>query len=501
MPVWKTSIEASSFVVLIRDSMALVVTPIADRVVKATETTTLNLFNTFDDSLTTGLVARFKLYNAALGGGVTNVLLFDQAGAGAPLTVKNFRNYADDGDYLNSIIHRSVPGFIVQGGGFTANGLDTVLTQTPNSGAAAISTIPTDPPVLNEFDPSRSNLRGTIAMAKLGNDPNSATNQWFFNLADNVANLDNQNGGFTVFGQVLSTADLAPLDAVANLPRFNASSFFGQSAFTNLPLQVSNPAAPTLSGDDNLVRYRNITVSQVSELQFAVVNNSNPDLVTATIVDNQLVLNYRSAAARTAAITVRATNLLGQTVDDTFTVALEDSATPSPVLRPDIAPASPTALTPVPAPAPTPIASSSNFPTDGDDTLLGTAGNDVINGLAGNDQIIGLAGADRLFGQQGADVLFGGAGNDRLFGGAGNDRLTTGSGRDRIVMGRQGGFDAVQDFSNLRDKIQLVGGLSFGQLSIRQRGNDTLIQVGKTNLLLLENVNAEAMSRGDFVSG
>ena len=479
--------------------MALVVTPIADRVVKATETTTLNLFNTFDDSLTTGLVARFELYNAALGGGVTNVVLFDQAGAGAPLTAQNFRNYANDGDYLNSIIHRSVPGFIVQGGGFTANGLNTALAQTPNSGAAAISVIPTDPPVLNEFNPSRSNLRGTIAMAKLGSDPNSATSQWFFNLADNAANLDNQNGGFTVFGQVLSQTDLAPLDAIANLPRFNSSNFFGQSAFTNLPLQVSNPAAPALTGDENLVRYRNITVSQVSELQFAVVNNSNPDLVTAIIVDNQLVLNYRSAAARTAEITIRATNLLGQTVEDTFIVAVEDSAMPIPVPLPDATPA----LTPptVPAPTPAPIASSSNLPTDGADTLLGTASNDVINGLAGNDRIIGLAGADRLFGQQGADILLGGAGNDRLEGGAGNDKLTTGNGRDRIVIGRQDGFDVVLDFSDRRDKIQLVGGLSFGQLSIRQRRNDTLIQVGKTNLLLLENVNAEVVSQVDFISG
>jgi peptidyl-prolyl cis-trans isomerase A (cyclophilin A) len=49
-----------------------------------------------------------------------------------------------------------------------------------------------------------SNLRGTIAMAKLGGDPDSATSEFFFNLADNSENLDNQNGGFTVFAQVIS---------------------------------------------------------------------------------------------------------------------------------------------------------------------------------------------------------------------------------------------------------------------------------------------------------
>lgn len=162
--------------------MALVVTPLADQTVKANETTQLNLLNSFDDPRTTGLVARFELDNASLGGGITQVLLFDQAGAGAPLTVQNFRNYVNDGDYTNSIIHRSMPGFVVQGGGFTVDGLANVLAQTPSSGAAGVSVIPTDPPVANEFSLDRSNLRGTIAMAKRGSDPNSATNQWFFNL-------------------------------------------------------------------------------------------------------------------------------------------------------------------------------------------------------------------------------------------------------------------------------------------------------------------------------
>jgi cyclophilin family peptidyl-prolyl cis-trans isomerase len=86
----------------------------------------------------------------------------------------------------------------------------------------------TNPAVTNE--PVYSNVRGTIAMAKLGNDPNSATSQWFINLANNAANLDDQNGGFTVFGEV--TAGMDVVDAIAALPLYD----FG-SAFTNLPLQ------------------------------------------------------------------------------------------------------------------------------------------------------------------------------------------------------------------------------------------------------------------------
>ena len=156
--------------------------------------TILNLTNYFDDPFTTGKVAHFNLANTsigAIGNGVINIVLFDQTSGGAPLTVQNFQNYVSAGSYTNSFIHRSIPNFIVQGGGFTYNN-------------PTVTTIPTNAPVQNEFSSQRSNIRGTIAMAKLGSDPNSATNQRFFNLADNASNLDNQNGGFTVFGQALA---------------------------------------------------------------------------------------------------------------------------------------------------------------------------------------------------------------------------------------------------------------------------------------------------------
>jgi cyclophilin family peptidyl-prolyl cis-trans isomerase len=463
--------------------MSIVVNPISDVVVRNARNTAVNLLNNFDDPLTTGLVARFELFNTALRGGVTNVVLFDQPGAGAPLTVRNFRNYVNRGAYRNSIIHRSIPGFVIQGGGFTVNGLGDVLEQTPTSGADAVDVIPTDAPVRNEFNAGRSNLRGTIAMAKVDNNPNSATSQWFFNLANNSRNLDNQNGGFTVFGQVLGNADLNVIDAIAAVPVFGATRFFGQSAFTDLPLSVENPNRPMLSGDENLVRYRSITVSQVNELRFRVVNNSNPNLVNAVIRNNQLRLNYRPERVGIAAITIRATNLLGDTIQDTFSITV-----------------------------------ASERPTAGADYLVGTNRDNVIRGLAGNDEISGLNGSDRLLGQEGADrlaggtgndfcqggagndVINGGAGNDRIAGNAGRDRITTGGGRDTILIGRGEGLDVVTDFADGFDKIELTGALSFGQLTIRQQRNDTLIQVGSTPLLTLENVNANLVTQADFVA-
>jgi len=145
--------------------------------------------------------------------GTVEINLYDNA---TPATVTNFLNYVNSGAFTDSIFHRSVPGFVIQGGGFVTNI------------NAELSDIASNPAVSNE--PVYSNVRGTIAMAKLGGDPNSATNQWFINLANNAANLDGQNGGFTVFGEV--TAGMDVVDAIAGLPRYD----FG-SAFTDLPLQ------------------------------------------------------------------------------------------------------------------------------------------------------------------------------------------------------------------------------------------------------------------------
>jgi len=145
--------------------------------------------------------------------GDVEIELFDKQ---APKTVANFLNYVNSGDYDSSFFHRLEPGFVLQGGGFQfIDGL------TIN--------IPVNPPVMNE--PGVSNVRGTIAMAKLSGDPDSATSQWFINLADNSANLDNQNGGFTVFGQV-SGNGMEVIDAISALQVWNAGG-----SFTRLPLR------------------------------------------------------------------------------------------------------------------------------------------------------------------------------------------------------------------------------------------------------------------------
>jgi len=84
----------------------------------------------------------------------------------APLTTANFLRYVHEGHYTGTIFHRVVPGFVIQGGGFVWDDATSQVSAVPSRGS-----------LMNEFSASRPNRRGTIAMAKLGGDPNSATSQ------------------------------------------------------------------------------------------------------------------------------------------------------------------------------------------------------------------------------------------------------------------------------------------------------------------------------------
>lgn len=112
--------------------------------------------------------------------------------ARAPLTVANFLQYVTDGFYTGTIFHRVVNGFVIQGGGFTAE-----LAQKP-----------TRPPVVNESGNGLSNRRGSVAMARTG-EPHSADSQFYINLADNLP-LDAKptRWGYAVFGEVVQGMDV-----------------------------------------------------------------------------------------------------------------------------------------------------------------------------------------------------------------------------------------------------------------------------------------------------
>jgi peptidyl-prolyl cis-trans isomerase A (cyclophilin A) len=115
----------------------------------------------------------------------------------APISVANFQKYVEAGFFDGTIFHRIVPGFVIQGGGFTED----------------MSQKHTEPPIKNEADNGLKNKRGTLSMART-NDVNSATSQFFVNLKDNDF-LDHTRGnfGYAVFARVTEGMDV--IDKIA----------------------------------------------------------------------------------------------------------------------------------------------------------------------------------------------------------------------------------------------------------------------------------------------
>lgn len=117
--------------------------------------------------------------------------------AKAPITVKNFLTYVNEGFYTDTIFHRVIAGFMIQGGGMTAD-----MNQKPNHASITI-----------ESSNGLKNMRGTLAMART-NDPNSATSQFFINTVDNdfLNYKGPSNPGYAVFGKVVEGMDV--VDAI-----------------------------------------------------------------------------------------------------------------------------------------------------------------------------------------------------------------------------------------------------------------------------------------------
>ncbi len=121
----------------------------------------------------------------------------------APRSVENFLAYVDAGYYADTIFHRVIPEFMIQGGGFTAD-LEKKATRDP---------------IPNEADNGLSNERGTVAMARTA-DPQSATSQFYLNLANNRPldhrSKDPRGWGYAVFGRVVE--GMSVVDAIAGVP-------------------------------------------------------------------------------------------------------------------------------------------------------------------------------------------------------------------------------------------------------------------------------------------
>lgn len=238
--------------------------------------------------------------------GTMDFILFDTA---TPATVANFMGYVNAGKYTDVAFHRSVSNFVIQSGGFKGAGTGSNFTS-----------MVTTPPVTNE--PGIANVRGTVSMAKVGGDPNSATSQFFVSLGDNTANLDYQNGGFTVFGRVAG-AGMTVADGINRLPRGTYELFLDGSAtavpFDDFPMNDS--VLPATMDQSKLVKMT--TVTPIPTLSYSVTGNTQPAVATASIVGGQLHLTGLAGGQTT--VTVTATDLDNLTTSQTVLVTVNDT--------------------------------------------------------------------------------------------------------------------------------------------------------------------------------
>lgn len=253
--------------------------PLQAQALSPNSSRTIDLFPNFTDPTTDSTV------NVVTDEGSFQIQLFNQQ---TPRTVANFVQYVDGGEYNGTIVHRSIPGFVVQAGGYTTG--FTLIAQQAR--------------VLNE--PGISNTLGTVAMAKLGGAASSATSEFFVNTGNNSANLDAQNAGFTVFGQVINDG-IAVVDQINNLPTTTVQGFSG------VPVKNNPPTIPT-----DLVNVQ--SMSLVPQFTFAATS-SDPGVLTAQISGDQLVL-ASTALPGNASVTVTATDINGISVSQTFAVAV-----------------------------------------------------------------------------------------------------------------------------------------------------------------------------------
>ena len=238
----------------------------------------------------------------------------------APIARANFLDYVTDGDYVNSLLQRSVPGFVVQGGSYIGN----AATNT-------ISPVPLDPAIQNEF--GISNTLGTVSNSKKGGFPNSAQAGWFINTGNNTDKLDPQNGGFTVFGRITAST-LGNVSNLANpnfFPPRDLSPHLG-GGFTDTPI-VSSFSGSGIPPVSNFIRFPSVYLAPIFSgdagestlLSYSIAGQSNTDFVTPTLDGSILTLSYTPGLSGSTTVAVIATDSVGNIVVDSIEVNINDT--------------------------------------------------------------------------------------------------------------------------------------------------------------------------------
>jgi len=233
---------------------------------------------------------------------------------GFPITVSNFFAYAESDAWDGSFFHRMAKlsngeNFVLQGGGFK-----------PGSDPGTYTRVTQSPAIMNEFDASRPNLAGTISMAKLGGDPDSATNQFFISLNDNRTILDGQNGGFTVFGRA---AAISPANRMSAMDRgdFTVDLDGTPQTLGDWPLKMIDENSPSF---DQLALMNDVFEIPTLAYSFSFDGDDIVSAELAPTLDAPLVIT-RNGTAGTTLLTITATDLDGASVSTTLPITVSIS--------------------------------------------------------------------------------------------------------------------------------------------------------------------------------
>ncbi len=454
----------------------------------------------------------------------------------APVTVENILAYANDGFLDNTLFHRVVAGFVVQGGGLTAG----LVTKTPT-----YSTIPL------ESNNGQSNLRGTVAMARTAAS-DSATSQFFVNLVDNTSlnYASAASPGYAVFGKVVT--GMAVIDSIAAVPTATVSGF------TNVPLtdiltnsatlaqvgqSISNAGNFSVAGLEAGGRFEyslnggnswnagvgssfavpagHYNANMIAVRQFDAAGNQS--LAVGRFADTLDVgAQYNVSPNHTPTGSVRVTGVatLGQalsvsmaTLADADGLGAQGFAPSFQWLRGGEFVAGATgssyqlAATDIGASISVRISytdslgrvenvASSGSTLNGDnaanllagsdynDSLSGLDGDDRLDGGFGTDTLLGGAGLDTLDGGQGADSLSGGDGNDSILGSAGTDTLLGGTGNDTL----DGGLDTDTMAGGTGDDVYMVDNQNDIPVESADEGVDEMRSSISANFYLPDNI-------------
>lgn len=404
-------------------------------------------------------------------------------GDNAPITAGNFVELVELGIYDGVSFHRVVrePNpFVVQGGDpnskipdFPPNLLGTGGFIDPDT--EQVRNVPleikpegsTEPIYSQTFgqaginvNPILRNTQGSVAMARSGNDPDSASSQFYFNLVDSPS-LD---GNYSVFGSVVQGFDV--VDQIQQGDRIQDAEVFAgilPTRTSQLITDVSllNSFINTINRASLPLSYafpRDIDADNVIEIT-SEISQQNPRGVLAG-AGNDLVIGSEIADV-----------INGNQGNDTIYGAAGDDLI---------------------------------WGGQDNDLLFGNDGNDIINGNRGNDTIYGGAGNDFIRGGQGDDFLSGDAGNDILIGDLGADTLVGGEGADTFVLTHADATidqaDLILDFNLAEgDRIAVVEDIDPSTLVVNAVGNDTQIILPDGNILgVVQNVQPDLVRQGLF---